>query len=127
MKIKPRYLLDFSLYVTLILCSALVSCSTSSILLGKARTPTSSDSVRVYYNRPPAHYDEIALITSNNAGAVPMSSQSAHDTALRRLRAQSATLGANGVILEPLREYDHRKLFTLSGTAIYPKLVLFAT
>ena len=70
----------------------------SRIVVGPARPAIAEESVKIYF-RPPARYEEIALLnaTSKNAFA---SDQSLTDSVLRRMKRDAARLGANGVLLQ---------------------------
>lgn len=81
-----------------LICFALVSCSSTQVMLGPARTPTDPASVRIYSTPPPA-YEEIALLKADNRGQFRWTEQGRVEVAMQRLRENAAKLGANGVIL----------------------------
>lgn len=67
-------------------------------MLGEARTPVSPDQVKIYY-RPPAKYQEIALLESSSKSSFAVTDQGKMETAVRRLKEEAAKLGANGLII----------------------------
>lgn len=77
---------------------ALGSCTSTQVMVGAARTPTSPESVRIY-SSPPAKYEEIAIVSADNLGKASFTEQGRINDSLERLKANSAKLGANGIIL----------------------------
>ena len=75
------------------------SCASSHIMIGQARPAIPVDQVKLYL-RPPAKYQEIAIIDASSRGAFAFSDQSKMDKAVQRLRVEAASLGANGILLE---------------------------
>jgi hypothetical protein len=71
--------------------------SGSRIVVGNTRPAIAPEGVKIYL-RPPAKYEEIAIVnaTSKNAFA---SDQSLTDSALFRMKKDAAKLGANGILL----------------------------
>ena len=79
---------------------ALTGCAStsSSILVGRARAPISSDEVKLYL-RAPAKYEEIAMIESSSKASMAVSDQAKTDVSIQRLKEEAAKVGANGVLL----------------------------
>ena len=78
----------------------LAGCANSShIITGKTRPAISPSQVQLY-DRPPAKYEEIAIIEASSKGAFAIGDQAKIDTVIARLKEQAAQLGANGVLLE---------------------------
>lgn len=88
-------------FLPLILCFA--SCTSTHVMVGTARPPTDPDSVRIFHT-PPAKYEEIALIESDNLGTSGFTQQGRVNSAMKRLRENAASLGANGIILQSVRD-----------------------
>ncbi len=77
----------------------MASCATSShVMIGTARPATSPDNVRLFV-KPPAKYDEIALVDAEGKPSWAFTSQQQMDVAIGRLKAEAARLGANGILL----------------------------
>jgi len=68
----------------------------SHVLLGTPQAPVEPANVRIFL-RPPADYEEIAIVTADSRGVWRWSAQDTTDTALERLKAEAASLGANGL------------------------------
>ena len=80
------------------------ACSTSShVLIGTARPAISPESVRVYYT-PPPKYEEIATISASSQGSLALTSQQNMDKAMQRMKAEAAKVGANGILLQGVRD-----------------------
>ena len=78
-------------------------CSTSHIVVGPITAPISPDNVRVFLT-PPAHYETVALITSDSNASFQFTGQGKIDAALNRAKRDAAKLGANGLILNRVGE-----------------------
>lgn len=74
-------------------------CASSHVLVGKARPPISVDQVKVYL-RPPAKFEEIALLEASSKGSMAVSQQGKMNKAIERLKEEAAQLGANGVLIQ---------------------------
>jgi hypothetical protein len=85
------------------LCLAFASCTSTHVMLGTARPPTDPNSVRIY-NTPPASFEEIALVQSDNRGTSGFTQQGRVNSAMKRLRENAAKLGANGIILKGIED-----------------------
>jgi hypothetical protein len=84
--------------VTLAACSM-----TSHVLVGHAREPVSPEQVQVYL-RPPAGYEEIALVESSSRRSFTFTAQGKTDAVMKRLKQEAASLGANGIVLESVAD-----------------------
>ena len=77
----------------------LQACASSShVMVGQPRAPISPDQVRVYLE-PPPHYEQIAALDASSGGFFG-SDQSKMDSAMAKLKAEAAKVGANGVLLQ---------------------------
>jgi hypothetical protein len=72
-------------------------------MIGTARPATDPAAVRIY-STPPAKYEEIALIQSDNTGTSGFTQQGRVNSAMKRLRENAAKLGANGIILKGIED-----------------------
>jgi hypothetical protein len=96
-------------------------CANSShVLVGTARPPISPTEVRVY-PRPPARFEEIALLDASSKSAFEPGSQRATDKVIERLKAQAAQLGANGIILDGFSDREAGSLGTGIGSDSYSR------
>ena len=87
-----------SALVALSLAVVLAGCTTSSaIMTGTSRPPTSAEQVRVYLRAPSSPYESIALVTATSNAAVSRDGSRAR--AIEELRVKAAALGANGILL----------------------------
>ena len=95
----------------------LTGCSTSShVTVGQTRPAVSPQSVKVYL-RPPAKFEEIALLDTNSLWSFRFSQQGHMDSAMARIKAEAAKLGANGVLLQGVGTEYVGSVATTSGTA----------
>jgi hypothetical protein len=78
----------------------LLGCASSShVLVGHARPAISPDQVKIYL-RPPAKYEEVAVLESSSQGSGALAEQDKMNAAIDRLKKEAARLGANGVLLQ---------------------------
>ena len=82
-----------------LLALTLAACATSHIMTGQARAPIDPAQVRVYFDPPPAGYEEIALLETRS-GAFTYGEQNKSDQVIEKLRIEAAKLGANGVLFQ---------------------------
>ena len=82
-----------------LLALTLAACATSHILTGQPRAPIDPSQVRVYFDPPPAGYEEIALLETRS-GAFTYGEQNKTDQVIDKLRVEAAKLGANGVLFQ---------------------------
>lgn len=95
-----------SLIPLLMVMFALGGCAVTnetSLVVGKTRTPTSADQVKLY-TKPPAKYEEIAIVSADAVHAF-MSKQDLMNTAIANLKKEAAKVGANGVLLEGVGDF----------------------
>ena len=78
---------------------ASVGCASSHILVGKARPPISPEQVKIYL-RPPAKYEEIAILEASSKSSWAVTQQGKMNKAIERLKEEAARLGANGILLQ---------------------------
>ncbi len=82
----------------------LIGCAASShILVGEPREPINPSNVKVYLDYP-EEYEKIALIDAGSNFAfkdpeILFTWQSKMDKAMKRLKIESAQLGANGILI----------------------------
>lgn len=81
----------------ILLCTGCANYHSSHVMLGTARPAVDPSIVQIYL-RPPADYEEIALVTADSRGALRWSSQGTTDAALERLKREAAQLGADGLL-----------------------------
>ena len=96
--------------------SALTACASSSILVGTARPPIDPSGVKIYL-RPPAKFEEVALLDASSKSSWAISDQGKMDVVVRRLREEAAKLGANGVLIQTRGEQSAGTVGTASGSA----------
>jgi uncharacterized protein YbjQ (UPF0145 family) len=78
----------------------LAACASDSIVVtGTARPPILPAEVRIY-SRPPAAFEEVAILNTSKSSAFTTGGQKTVDKVIAGLKEQAAKLGANGVILE---------------------------
>ena len=97
----------------------LAACATSHVMLGKARPPISPEEVQVYDHPPPGPYQEIARLDTSSQGSFSFTAQGKTDAIIRRLKAEAAKLGANGVLLEGIADQVSGSIGTAAGTGGY--------
>lgn len=88
-----------SMLAAVLLSALLAGCASSHILMGQKRPAISADQVKLYF-KPPAKYEEVAIIQSSSKGAFAFTNQSKIDAAIDRLKGEAAKLGANGILLQ---------------------------
>lgn len=81
------------------LCVALAGCASSSVLVGTRRPEIEPDQVKLYL-APPAQFEQVALLEASSNGAFALTSRQKTNKVVERLKAEAATLGANGVLLQ---------------------------
>jgi hypothetical protein len=93
----------------------LAGCTTSHVMLGKARAPISSDKCRSMTVRPPGPYQEIARLDTSSQGSFSFTAQAKTDAVIKRLKIEAAKLGANGVLLEGIGDQASGSIGTGAG------------
>jgi hypothetical protein len=89
----------FHLVSLLIVTLFLAACATSShVIVGTTRPPISPDQVRIYF-KPPARFEEVAVLDASSKNSWAITDQGKTDKAMQRLKEEAAKLGANGILL----------------------------
>jgi hypothetical protein len=101
------------------LVALLAACATSHVMLGKARPPISPDQVQIYDRPPPGPYQQIARLDTSSQGSFAFGAQAKTDAVIKRLKAEAAKLGANGVILEGIGDQASGSIGTGAGGGGY--------
>ena len=76
----------------------------TSVLVGTARPATTPDKVKLY-STPPKKYVDIAIIQANAAHDF-MDKQALMNTAVENAKKEAAKVGANGILLDGLGDYQ---------------------
>jgi hypothetical protein len=98
---------------------ALVACATSSqVLTGAPRSPLSPSAVRVY-TQAPQSFEEIAVLRASRKSVTSAGGERAIARMIEEMRAQSAKLGANGLLLENFSDSDPFAIGTGVGSQTY--------
>ncbi len=100
------------------LCLVLLAgCATSHVLVGTQRAPVSPDSVRVYLE-PPPKFERIALLESSSEGAAfAFTNQQKTNKVMERLKAEAASLGANGILISGMTSATRGGVVNTFGNA----------
>jgi hypothetical protein len=93
----------FALLLVLVLSSCAITNETS-LVVGTPRAETSSDRVKLY-TKPPAKYEEIAIISADAAHDF-MNKQSLQNIAIANLKKEAAKVGANGILLDNVGSFS---------------------
>ena len=99
----------------------LAGCTTSHVMIGKARPPISPEVVQIYTRPPNVPYEEIARIDTSSQGSFAFTAQGKTDAVIKRLKAEAAKLGANGVLLEGIADQQSGAIGTGGGTTSYSR------
>jgi uncharacterized protein YbjQ (UPF0145 family) len=105
---------------------ALGGCASSHVMLGQARPAITPDQVRLYV-RPPAKYQEIAILESSSKNSFAITQQGKTNKAIERLKEEAAKLGANGVLLQGAGDQYGGTVNTGSATATTVGTSTYAT
>jgi uncharacterized protein YbjQ (UPF0145 family) len=82
------------------LIALMTACATDSVVITGSPRPAISPAEVKIYSRPPAVYEEVAILNASNNSAFTTGGQKAVDKVIEGLKQQAAKVGANGVILE---------------------------
>lgn len=100
----------------------LAGCSTSHIMIGEKRPPLKPEEVKLY-RTPPPQFEEIAMIDADNSGSFAITGQGKTDAVINRMKAEAASLGANGLLIEGVGNQAAGAVgtgvATANGTAAY--------
>jgi hypothetical protein len=100
-----------------LLVLTLSACATSHVMVGQARPPISPDQVQVYLHPPVGKYVEIALLDTSSKGSFAVGAQAKTNVVINRLKAEAASLGANGILLEGVGDQAGGSVSTGYATA----------
>ena len=95
------------------------ACTTSHVMIGKARPPIPPEQVVIYTRPPEMPYQEIARIDTSSQGSFSFTAQGKTDAVIRRLKEEAAKLGANGVLLEGIGDQASGSIGTGGGSTSY--------
>ena len=112
LKTQKYYIIIFLLLSIATGCTIVDS---SSILVGQKRAPIEPSEVKIY-STAPENFEEVAMI-SVKAGHDFKSEQSLMDSAIQRLKEEAAKVGANGVLLQEVRNRSNPNVISSFGTA----------
>ena len=117
MTIRHRYPLRLLRVPTgLLVAGMLAACTSSHLLVGQARGSISPDQVQVYL-RPPAQFEEIALVESSSRGSFAITAQARMDKVIERLKKEAALLGANGIVIQNVADQSSGSIGSGFATA----------
>lgn len=110
MRSRSRY---FSLFVVWVM---LTGCASSHVLIGQTRPAISPAQVKIYV-RPPANYQEVAIVQASDRGAFGITDQIRMNKVISRLKKEAAALGANGILLSGVSDQAVGAVNSSSATA----------
>ena len=85
----------------LVFCQLLSGCTSSKAVPASGpRTPTTPDQVTIYPKPPDSKYEVLGTVTVPVGGDVKWDERGESTAGFDRLKAQAASLGANGLLLE---------------------------
>lgn len=105
-KLKNTMKKILSLFHLLLVVFAIGGCAVTnetSLVVGKTRTPTTADQVKLY-TKPPAKYEQIAIVSADAAHAF-MSKQDLMNISIANLKQEAAKFGANGILLDSAGDF----------------------
>ena len=82
------------------LIALVAACATDSVVITGSPRPAISPADVKIYSRPPAVFQEIAILNASKNSAFTTGGQKTVDKVIAGLKEQAAKIGANGVILE---------------------------
>jgi len=97
-------MIKMTLCPSLLAILVLTGCSTSHVILGKKRPPTSPEQVQVFSSPPNVPYEQIAMVSADSSFSSALSEKAKVLKVVERMRKKAAKLGANGVILGGIGE-----------------------
>ncbi len=97
--------------ISVIAALTAAACVASHVLVGDARAPILPEQVQLYLEPPAIEYQEIAIVDASSRYSLALSAEGKAEVVIRRLKAEAAKLGANGILLqeiadEPLASVD---------------------
>jgi hypothetical protein len=96
---------------------AIAGCATSHVMIGRARPPISPDQVQIYLHPPAGKYEEIALLDTSSRNSFSITAQGKTNAVMQRLKAEAASLGANGILLNGVGDQAAGSVGTGFGSA----------
>lgn len=103
---------------SMMIISAACAPTQLQVLTGTARPPIPASDV-VVYSAPPAHFQQIALLTATRRTVFHIGGAKTIDELTEQLAAQAARLGANGIIVDELFDEQSMSLGTGVGSETY--------
>jgi hypothetical protein len=111
----------------LAIAALFAGCATSShVIVGTVRPAISPDAVNLYL-RPPPKYEEIALLEASSKQSFSPGDQAKTNKVIERLKAEAASLGANGVLLQGVADQYGGSVTTGFGSATASGNTAFGT
>ena len=95
----------------------LAGCASSYELIGTVRPPIAPGQVQLYLEPPKRAYQQIAIIRASSRHSLSFTSQGKAEVVVKRLKAQAAKLGANGVLLEQITDEPDETAVAGVGTS----------
>lgn len=109
------------IFLFLVYCFLFFACSPASfILTGTKRTPISAESVVFYDSRKlPENYEIVGKVSVQSAST--LSRSTAHNSNLKKLKKKAASFGANGLIIDNMKNSNTAfdRYVSVDATAIY--------
>ncbi len=90
------------------LLALMAACATDSVVVTGSPRPAISPADVKIYSRPPAVFEEIAILNTSKNSAFTTGGQKTVDKVIAGLKEQAAKVGANGVILEGFSDQPNR-------------------
>jgi len=104
-------------FLTMAIAALAAGCASSShVIVGTVRPAISPSAVKLYLT-PPSNYDEVALLKASSSESFSPSDQAKTNKVIEQLKAQAASLGANGLLLQGVGEHNTGSLGTGFGSA----------
>ena len=114
-----KLLLSRFLVLAVLLEAGLSGCATDAVIVtGSPRPPISPAEVKIYSQPPPA-FEEIAILNASKSVAFTTGGQKTVDKVIEGFKAQSAKVGANGIILEGFSDRQTGALGAGSGSSSF--------
>ena len=92
------------------------ACVASHVLVGSARPPILPEQVQLYLEPPAREYQEIAIVDASSRYSFALSGEGKAEVVIRRLKAEAAKLGANGILLQEIADEPLASVDTALGT-----------
>lgn len=89
--------------VTVLTLTGCAVTNETALVVGQTRPATNPEQVKLY-TKPPAKYEEIALISADAAHDF-MTKQALMEKSVALIKEQAAKVGANGVLIESLGDF----------------------